>query len=700
MVAALSAIAAQASVDNMYVGDARARRLRAQLAALPKSAVEHERVQALKRLASAELRLGHEQEAIKLLSAADQLLGRTRGRDVRELAELLKFQLGVAYLRLGETQNCCQQTTPDSCILPIRGSGVHARPEGSRRAIEYFAHVLGSAEHGSRKYLESVWLLNIAYMTIGGYPDDVPEAHRIPPEVFQSEAPFTRFVNVAKRVGLDTFSNLGGAVADDFDKDGYLDVMVCSWDVSSRIRLFRNNANGTFSEVTEAAGLMEILGGCNMVQADYNNDGHLDVFVLRGGWFFAGGRHPNSLLRNQGDGTFVDVTFDAGLADKDFPTQSAAWSDFDHDGDLDLYVGNESTRKLSAPSNLFRNNGDGTFTDVAHDAGVTNDRLAKAVCWGDYDGDRWPDLYVSNYGAPNGLYRNKGDGTFTDVAQQLGVSEPVNSFPAWFWDFDNDGMLDLYVSAYEGTIVDVAASYLGVRRDVKLPRLYRRRTDGNFEDVALERNLTRPTLPMGANFGDLDNDGWLDFYLGTGWPDYEQLMPNVMYHNKAGQRFADVTFSGGFGHLQKGHAVAFADFDNDGDQDVFQQMGGAYAGDKFYDALFENPGFGNHWICVRLVGVESNRSAIGARLHVVVDESGRRRSIYKYVNSGGSFGANPLRQTIGIGAAEKIDRLEVFWPRTGKTQTFREVAVDQFIELREGADHWAATRLKRLKFAD
>ena len=189
---------------------------------------------------------------------------------------------------------------------------------------------------------------------------------------------------------------------------------------------------------------------------------------------------------------------------------------------------------------------------------------------------------------------------------------------------------------------------------------------------------------MGANFGDLDNDGFLDFYLGTGYPDYEALMPNVMYHNQKGKCFEDVTVAGGFGHLQKGHGIAFADIDLDGDQEVVAQMGGFYESDKFSDVVFENPGFGNHWIKVKLVGTQSNRSAIGARIRAVIKEDGKERSVYKHVNSGGSFGANPLRQSIGLGKAAKIERLEVYWPTTGLTQTFTSVPLDRTIQITEG----------------
>ena len=202
---------------------------------------------------------------------------------------------------------------------------------------------------------------------------------------------------------------------------------------------------------------------------------------------------------------------------------------------------------------------------------------------------------------------------------------------------------------------------------------------------------------MGSNFGDLDNDGYLDFYLGTGYPDYKNLMPSVMYRNRRGIDFVDVTYTGGFGHLQKGHAVVFADLDNDGDQDIFEQMGGAFPGDGYSNVLYENPGFKNHFLTIKLVGLDSNRSAIGARIHAEVVENGERRSIYKHVNSGGSFGANPLRQTIGLGKAEKIETLEIFWHTTGLTQTFHDIPLDQFIQITEGETQYTTIELEKLK---
>jgi hypothetical protein len=189
---------------------------------------------------------------------------------------------------------------------------------------------------------------------------------------------------------------------------------------------------------------------------------------------------------------------------------------------------------------------------------------------------------------------------------------------------------------------------------------------------------------MGSNFGDLDHDGYLDFYLGTGYPELEQLMPNVMFYNQQGKGFVDVSAAGGFGHLQKGHGVAFADFDHDGDQDVFIEVGGAYLADTFWNALFKNPGFGNHWIALKLIGTESNRCAIGARIRVEIEENGSRRSVYKWVNSGGSFGGNSLRQQIGLGSAQRIEVLEVYWPTSGKTDRIEGLPIDCFLEVTEG----------------
>ena len=724
MLTLLKRIADQTAETNNYIGEGMARQLRRHLANLPVNASDLNRWRIHTELGEAELRLGNEAAAIDQLTQAGKLLPQLKGQLSPLMANHTLFRLGVAYLRQGETQNCCpnyigMQSNPDSCILPLQDGGIHTQQEGSLQAITYLTEVLENTTPELPIHLEARWLLNIAYMTVGGYPERVPKSYRFPSEAFQSAQEMPRFPNIAPHLGLDTFDLSGGAIIDDFDNDNYLDIVVSTWDPAGQIRFFHNNRDGTFSENTEQAGLLGLYGGLNLLQADYDNDGNVDILVLRGAWLEAAGQHPNSLLRNNGDGTFRDVTFDAGLGEAHYPTQTASWGDYDNDGDLDLYIGNESTQAFNAPCQLFRNNGDGTFSDVAVQAGVQNYRFTKSVIWGDYNADRFLDLYLSNFKGVNRLYRNNGNGTFTDVATVLDIDLPMHSFPAWFWDFDNDGALDLYVSAYSAGISHLAANALGISIhsppstigaesgttyhnrpnliEDGLPHLYRGDGQDGFKEVARQHNLVQPNAPMGSNFGDLDNDGYLDFYLGTGYPDYKNLMPSVMYRNQRGIDFEEVTYAGGFGHLQKGHAVVFADLDNDGDQDIFEQMGGAFPGDGYSNVLYENPGFKNRFLTIKLVGVDSNRSAIGARIHAEIVENGERRSIYKHVNSGGSFGANPLRQTIGLGKAEKIERLEIFWHTTGLTQTFHNVPLNKFIQITEGEAQYTTIELKKLK---
>lgn len=707
MLLLLKSIADGTSKNNIYLGNSDVHFLRNRLSSLPDEASNRTRWTVNMQLGHALLRLGNEEEGIDCLKRALELTEIMKSTVPAEIVNHTLFRLGVAHMRRGETENCCLRNTVDSCILPIRGEGIHIQQRPSKLAISYFSRVLENTPTYESLHLAARWLLNIAYMTIGGYPKQVPKPYLIPRKAFESEEEMPRFMNIAPKLGLDTFDLSGGAIVDDFDNDDYLDIVTSTWDTREQMRFFKNNRDGTFSDLAHQAGLTGIYGGLNMVQADYDNDGNTDILVLRGAWLISQGRHPNSLLRNNGDGTFTDVTFDAGLAEVHYPSGTASWADYDNDGDLDVYIGNEASvgkngKQLHAPCQLFRNNGDGTFTDVAAELGVQNNRYTKAVIWGDYNGDRWPDLYVSNLKERNRLYHNNGDGTFTPMASKLNVDLPEASFPAWFWDYDNDGALDLFVSAYSAKLEHLTASWIRPQSEQAnevMARLYRGDGQGGFEEVSRKCNLIRPTAPMGSNFGDLDNDGYLDFYLGTGYPDYENIMPNVMYRNQRGLTFADVSVAGGFSHLQKGHGVAFADLDNDGDQDIFEQMGGALPGDAYSNILYENPGFGNHWITVKLVGVRSNRSAIGARIHAEIIENGSPRSIYKHVNSGGTFGGNPLRQTIGLGNASKIERLEIFWPTTNITQTFRDVPSNQFIRIVEGEERYTKFTLRRLKLS-
>jgi hypothetical protein len=603
----------------------------------------------------------------------------------------LHYMRGLVYLRLAEIRNCVARHNGECCVFPLRGGGVHEDKAAATEAAQSFAKYVALRPDD----LTGRWLLNISHMALGTYPGGVPKPLVIPETGRDSDASFPRWRDVAADCGIVKRNLAGGVIADDFDRDGLIDLMLSSSGPDSPITYYRARQDGTFEDQASAAGLDCQLGGLNLVAGDYDNDGDLDVLVLRGAWMFEAGCVRKSLLRNRGDGTFEDVTRAAGLAEPACPTQVGVWFDYDNDGDLDLFVGNESRMDPlrypkpadDFPCNLFRNEGDGTFTDVAKDAGVTNDRYTKGATAGDYDGDGWVDLYVSNMGR-NRLYHNDGNGRFTDVAGKLGVFEPAGrSFAPWFFDFDDDGHLDVYVNAYDNETTtggEIASWHLGLPFASPPPRLYRNEGDGTFEDVTRSAGLWRPMAPMGANFGDLDNDGWLDMYLTTGAPPLEMLMPNVMLRNVGGKRFVDVTVAGGFGNLQKGHGVAFVDLDNDGDQDVFNEVGGFFRGDSFYNSLYENPGNQNRFLTLALEGRRSNRMAYGARITVVVKTPSGERALHRAVGSVSSFGGSPARQEIGLGDATAIASVEIWWPASNIRQTFTDLVPNAFYAIVEG----------------
>jgi len=675
------------SGDNQYFGRRPLEKLRAELA--EESLEDPQRFFQLLRLADLETKQGllreataHADEAVSLVAEPASLS--KPDSELRRALAVAQMVGAVAYLRLAEQQNCVAHPMDRSCIFPIEGDGVYANPAAAEEA---FAGLKFFLERNPDD-LEARWLVNIVAMVLGRHPAGVDAVYRIDPRSREAADGLPRFVDVAPRLGIAGLELAGGVVADDFDGDGFVDIVTSTSAPWGSLRMYRNNGDGSFSDRTAAARLDIQLGGLNVIGGDYDNDGDVDLLVLRGAWHFNDGRMRNSLLRNDG-AIFTDVTHAAGLAFPARPTQTACWADFDQDGDLDLYVGNEAWAplELDFPSQLFRNNGDGTFTDVAVAAGVTNDRYAKGVTVGDYDNDGDMDLYVSNVGA-NRLFRNDGGLRFTDVALELGLEGPLQrSFAPWFFDYDNDGDLDLFVGAYEGELEDVARDYMGEGYDGPPPALYRNEGNGRFTDVAVELGLDRPWMPMGANFGDLDNDGFLDLYLGTGNPNLKTLVPNVALRNVGGRRFDDVTISTGLGHLQKGHGIAFADFDHDGDQDIYHQLGGFFPSDAFGNALFVNPGGGGSQVVIELRGTRSNRLGVGARVALVLDTPNGRREIHRAVGSVSSFGGSPLgRLEIGVGEATRILELRVWWPDSGTRSTYRDVPVGSWLRVNEGAE--------------
>ena len=648
------------------------------------------------------LKLGKEKEASDILAKLFQI----RNDKTDKLSKKIEENLALSYLRLGERNNCVNNHSSASCIFPIQGKGIYTDPYASQKAIEIYQDILKS-DSGD---LASRWLLNIAFMTIGEYPAKVPTRWLIPGlDTDSSVVQVKPFRNMAGDLNIaGPMQMSGGAIVDDFNNDGYLDIVTSSTSLEENMHFYRNNADGTFTDISEASGIGAIKGGLNLIQADYNNDGYADILVLRGAWYGEYGKQPNTLLRNNGNGTFTDVTIESGLLSF-HPKQTAVWADFNNDGWLDLFIGNETvTAEHLHPAELYINNQDGTFTNVAAESGAAITQFIKGVVSADYNKDGWPDIFLSCFDGKRVLLKNKGLKSkipqFTDATKEAGLDKEVTStFPTWFWDYDNDGWPDIFECGYEynnNLAATIAAEALN--RPAKNPSrmyLYRNNHDGTFTNVAGQTGLERPVFAMGSNFGDIDNDGWLDMYLGTGNPDFKSLIPNKMFKNMSGKRFVDITNSARVGNLQKGHGVSFADINNDGSQDIYINVGGAYVGDAYFNSFYVNPGQNqNHWISILLEGSTSNRSAIGAHIIVTFTEVGAKRSVYMDVNSGGSFGANPLRKEIGIGKATLIDELVIQWPTSGIVQTFKNLHPDQFIKIKEGIDHPEKMDLKMLDF--
>ena len=655
----------------------------------------------LESAASLGLKTGQEQQSVQ---AYEELI---KNADYMSLVRMMP-DIAIAYMRLGEKNNCMLNHNGASCVYPIKDKGVHQIKTGSTKAIGVYEAILKSNPGD----LESKWLLNIAFMTLGDYPKDVPPEFLIPGLDADNAFKVKPFTDVAADLGLDINGRAGGVIIDDFNNDGYLDIVTSGWGLDDPMHYFQNNKDGSFTDLTERSGLTGITGGLNIQQTDYNNDGNLDIFVLRGAWNTNGfGNQPSSLLRNNGDGTFTDVTIPSGLLFF-HPTQTATWADFNNDGWLDVFVGTEDPGVLDMGGvhtcALYINNRDGTFTNVTEQAHCNITAFVKGVTSADYDNDGWPDLFLSTMDGRKFLLRNKGKTgqvpDFEDVSAKSGFDKNhERTFTTWFFDYNNDGLPDILVTDYQ---FNYSLGYYSAAEGMGKPVpnagnvfLYKNNGNGTFTNVTKEAGLDKVVYSMGANFGDIDNDGWPDMYFGTGNPDFKSLVPNKLFKNIDGRRFADVTTSSRTGNLQKGHGVAIADLRNTGIQDIYIEMGGAYIGDSYTSSLYMNPGQNsNNWISLKLEGVHANRAAIGSRIKVTFTENGIRRSVFKDVNSGGSFGSNPLTQEIGVGQAKQIDEIAIKWAGSNTSQNFKNIAPNQFLHIMEGERNPEVVHLKRLNY--
>ncbi|MCP4901413.1 MAG: hypothetical protein GY906_30980 [bacterium] len=620
----------------------------------------------------------------------------------------LVFWLAISYMRHGESVNALNTDRPGRLHLedsenqpPSLGDPIlrqamttlpitvpHSDPSSTRRAINLFENLL----EGQSDDKLLLWLLNYCYMNLGEFPDGVPERYRIKGAFIdsfygkafdQSDSQHAdlAFVDRGHELGVDTFDAGKGAAVEDFDGDGDLDIITGG--NFDPIRFYTNEGGTHFIERTKEAGLGEIGQVHIMTAADYDNDGWMDVFVGR--------PFPNYLLlHNLGDGTFEETTQSSGLLDGWLDdevsfTWGSAWGDIDNDGDLDLFIARWGMRipllggPLSQPyrhSHLFVNDG-GHFSERTFELGVgeyVKDRGIIGVAFGDYDNDGWIDLFLSGLAARTSFLFRNIEGQRFEV-----VERHESGFMAAFVDLDHDGQLEIYQGGFtdgrtsaEGTVFSESASNLG-----GYSAILQRSPDGSFVRNADYFGGSLPIPTMGCSYGDLDNDGCLDFYLGTGNPEGWTVVPNLMFRGKrnGSQCITEtdhITMLEGFGTIQKGHGIVFFDFDDDGDQDVFSSLGGMWQGDRWPNQFFVNEGDNsNNWVKIRLRGRETNRFGLGARITVNAVSEDNKPIVRTYsMDHKTGFGSAPYLAHIGLFDAVSIRDIEVYWPASGCRATY------------------------------
>jgi len=443
------------------------------------------------------------------------------------------------------------------------------------------------------------------------------------------------FTDIAASAGVDGGDGWQGVSFADFDNDGDEDIFSVRHDGPPGV-LYRNNGDGTFTDITISAGLSETAneGG---VFGDYDNDGLLDLYVSNEG-------PPNFLFRNNGDETFTDVSEESG-ANSTGAAISSPFGDYNNDGLLDIYIVN-----LGGSNTLLRNNGDGTFTDVTAAAGVGNSGSGITAVWSDFNLDGKLDLYVANQDE-NVLYQNDGYGMFTDITTIAGVGTDATSEGTASADFDNDGDIDIYV-ANNGS------------DDI----LYMNNGDGTFTNISGAAGISNPGASLGIAFGDLDNDGWLDiFVVNSG-------NANVLYHNNGDGTFSDISASAGIEDPDgEGQGTAFGDIDNDGDLDIF------VTNLNLQNRLYRNEGNANNWLNVNLNGQASNKFGIGVRVKVKSGGVWQTRE----VDGGSGFSSqNSIPLEFGLGTSTIVDSVVVYWS-SGLISTLTQPVVNSSILVTE-----------------
>jgi FG-GAP-like repeat len=525
----------------------------------------------------------------------------------------IRLKLGKMYAKLGLYPESAKELVHAATAPALRAEALSEATVASYRGGDYqqaIEHAVGSLQSDANSARTRFWLW-LAAQQLGGYPAAVPEQFRIEVKAGR-DTPSVEFEDVAAQIGLDkTAAGLDTAIFD-MDGDGYLDVVISSGHGGCSV--YRNNGDGTFTDVTIGSGLEDCVNTFIIAVGDYNNDGLDDLYITRLG-FYVG---ESMLLRNNGNGTFTNVTAEAGVGCWG-PSFTAYWVDYDCDGYLDLFVANNfaSIFDRKNPNRLFHNNGDGTFTEVAAPVGLVTLVPTIGSAWGDYNNDGYPDLFLSSGVGRSQLFRNNGDGTFTDVSREAGVDAILFGSVSFWCDYDNDGWLDLvqFTWSPEEHVLHTLLHGEGPPEGQPM-RIYHNNRDGTFSLKNREPGITGCWGTMSGNAGDFNNDGAMDFLLGNGDPHMNRTEPQILLENDGTGRFRNVTFAAGFPFIGKGHGANMADLAGDGRLCLMMASGGAYPGDLITTSVFRPIKLPGHYLNVRLVGTKSNRNAIGARVRL------------------------------------------------------------------------------------
>lgn len=527
------------------------------------------------------------------------------------------------------------------------------------------------------------WLLHVSLKRWKEGGIQLPAEMQFPQAEVPPAPAALAFEDVAKQMGVNRFDGNGTCAFGDVDGDGKHDLLLAG--SGTFLSLYRNEG-ARFREVTVESGLAKVPSAYSLNLIDYDNDGKLDLYLALNGW---NGPMKNRLYRNVGDGKFQDVSEQSGTADAGSGFVSV-WGDLDNDGLLDLVVANGVLKDGSVPQ-VYRNKGDGTFANVTKQAGINEPATYGTIgaALGDYDHDGDLDVFFNGLNdSPNRLYRNEGKLRFTDVTRQAGVTQPShNGFVAFFTDYNNDAWPDLLtvsLAPWDAVVQSLTKFFRVPNRSAIHPdsvRLFRNNAKGGFTDVTFDSRLYYPMGVMGAGVADLDNDGSVDFYFGTGDPQLSRIEPNRLFRATGDGAFSDVTNVVGLSQPgKKGHGVCFIDLDDDGDLEMYAQLGGHYAGDHAENAFYRNlKGNTNNWLQLELNGTKSNRFAVGASVILTAGPT----KFHREVKGSEGFGSSsPFRLHFGLGRLPGVDTVEIRWP-SGTVQTLGSTKANQLLKITE-----------------